>query len=106
MASLYKQRYTKKIPDGAEIFTVNSQQKVRVIGKGGRVKTYDYVIGRDGNPRMAGYSGTWMISYLDFDGIRHTHTTGCKDKAAARQMLAKIEQQLEQVKSACYPNAT
>ena len=99
MASLYKQRYTKKIPQGAEILTINGEKKVKVAGKGGKVKMYDYVIGRDGQPRIGGYSNTWFVSYVDPDGIRRNQTTGCSDKSAARQVLAKIEQQLEHVKS-------
>lgn len=99
MASLYRQRYTKKIPAGAEILTVNGVKKVKITGKGDRVKIYDCVTGRDGKPRLAGYSNTWNISYHDIDGIRRNQSTGCCDKSAARQMLAKIEQQIEQVKS-------
>jgi len=99
MASLYKQRYTKRIPEDGEIVTVNGQQKVRVTAKDGRAKLYDCVIGRDGQPRMAGYSTTWSISYKDPYGIRRVRTTGCRDKTAARAVLSKIEQQLEQVKS-------
>jgi integrase len=99
MASLYKQRYTKKIPDDGEIVTVNGQQKVRVVAKDGRAKLYDCVTGRDGQPRLAGYSTMWSISYKDPYGVRRTRATGCRDKAAARAVLAKIEHQLEQVKS-------
>jgi len=99
MASLYRQRYTKKIPQGAEILTVNGEKKVKITGHGGRVKIFDYVIGQNGEPRLGGHSNTWFVSYVDLDGIRRNQTTGCCDKAAARQVLAKIEQQLEHVKS-------
>lgn len=90
--------FSRRVPI-KKILTVNGEKKVKITGHGGRVKMFDYVIGRDGEPRLGGHSNTWFVSYVDLDGIRRNQTTGCCDKAAARQVLAKIEQQLEHVKS-------
>lgn len=99
MASLYRQRYTKKIPVGAEFVTINGEKKVKVAGRGGTVRMYDYLIGRDSEPRIGGYANTWSVSYMDMNGIRRIQSTGCRDKSAARYVLAKIEQRIEHVKS-------
>ncbi|MCD4824709.1 MAG: site-specific integrase [Phycisphaerae bacterium] len=99
MASLYKQRYTTKIPPKAEIVKIDGKKKVRMVGRGGKTKLLDFVRGRDGDDRMVGYSPNWMINYVDYDGRRRVKSTGCRDKTAARQVMTQLELEVEQVRS-------
>ena len=69
MGSVYKKKYTKPVPDGAEAFTRKGQKHVRWTDHRGKRKTAKLTIGKDGSDRLLVEAGTYTAKYRDGSGI-------------------------------------
>ena len=98
---------TRPMPDGARIVTRT------VIEKGKRIRRpFAVWTDADGNTHEARATGpkakragivercrTYWAQYLDADGRKRRVSTGCRDRTAARAVLADLERRAEKVRS-------
>src|SRR5215211_4644126 len=98
MGSVYRQKVTRPVPAGAEIVTKNDERvaRWRVWGK---LRTAPVTTGEDGSNRLLTEARTFTAKYRDHAGKVVTRPTGCRDEQAARQMLAKWEREVEQIRA-------
>ncbi|MCO6046175.1 hypothetical protein NG895_19930, partial [Aeoliella sp. ICT_H6.2] len=98
MARIYKQTYTKPLPEGAELFTRKGQEFARWTPKRGRPRTAP--VARDANdqPRIRLESARYMAEYRDGQGILQQVATGCRDKTAAQAVLNDLLKRAERVR--------
>ena len=92
---LFRQRVTRPMPAGAEIFTRKDERFARWQDRCGKVKTAKLTA--DGS-RIATHSATWSARYRDADDIVREVSTGCRDKTAAQTKLAELIQTAERVR--------
>lgn len=96
MASIYHKKYTRPLPDVAELFERRGETWARWTDGNGNVRSAP--VTADGE-RIELKTKTWMARYRDPDGRRREISTGCREKAAARQVLADLVKRAEQVKA-------
>lgn len=111
MASLYKATFTKPLPTGAEIVTINGQRFARwhtakqfrrladAESNGEKLKlkprTAPVTVGKDGQERVTITAATFTARYCDADGFWQRVKTGCRDEVAARAVLAELVRRVE-----------
>src|SRR5262249_1006006 len=98
MGTVFKKQVTKPLPPGAEIFTRNGERFARWKMKG-KTRTAPLTTGQDGSDRIVIESSKWFAKYRDGAGLVRVVPTGCRDEAAARQVLADLERKAELVRS-------
>lgn len=99
MGSVYKKTYTKPLPANSELFTRRGEQFARWKPAKGKTQTARVTTGQDGTLRIVVESGTFVAKYRDGSGIVCEVSTGCRDEAAARSVLNRLERRAELVKS-------
>lgn len=98
MGSVFRKSYTKPIPAGAEVTAKGGQRLARWRVRG-KLKTAPVTRGEDGSDRLLIEGRTFYAKYRDHAGAVVTRPTGCKDEQAARQILARWEREVEQIKA-------
>ena len=74
MARVFKQTYTKPVPEGAETFTREGKRHARY--KSGKGKTVTAPLSEDGSQIIL-EATKWYVEYRDADG--YGHHFGCYD---------------------------
>jgi len=98
MAHLFKQRITRPMPDGVELFTRNGERFARWTDGKGRKKTAR-VSGEGDAARIVTESGTWYARIRLANGSRVDVSTGCRDKSAAASRLAELAAEQEKIRA-------
>ena len=98
MGTVFKKTTTRPVPAGAE-FAEKDGKRVARWRVRGKLRTALLTIGADGGPRIATRAATYMAKYRDHAGAVVERATGCRDEQTARQMLAKWEREVEQIKA-------
>ena len=96
MATIYREKYRRPIPEGAEIGMFRGKKVVRWTGGGGRTMVGE--LEKDGKRVVFQYEN-WFARFRDADGVMRRVTTGCRDQQAARQVLANIISEVEKIKA-------
>jgi len=91
MARVFKQTYTKPLPDGSEVITLRGKLYARY--KNRQENTVRALLSRDGK-RIIIEAKRWSITYRDADGIVRKEK-GFTDKKAAEQKAAELERKAE-----------
>jgi multidrug resistance efflux pump len=99
MGSLRKKTATKPLPNGAELFERKGQTFVRWLDSQGRKKTAATTTGKDGSLRIVIEAGTYTAKFRAADGTVREVPTGCRDRDAARAVLAELERREELLKA-------
>ena len=66
MGSVYRESYTKPLPNGAELFTRKGERFARWTDKRGRKRAAKVTTGRDGSPRVVSECRTYTAKYRKF----------------------------------------
>ena len=96
MASVYKQKKYKPIPDNAEIVRRRDHKIARWID--GRGNRQEATLSDDGIQIIVD-SGPYWARFRDADGIERRKSTGCRDKQAAQQILQDWLNEADQIRS-------
>jgi integrase len=96
MATIFREKWRRPLPDGAEIIERGGKKIARWTDSHGRSRTAE--LDKDGK-RIWFYYPNWFVRYRDADGVMRRESTGCRDEKAARQILARILSEVEKVKS-------
>jgi integrase len=99
MATVYKRSYTMAMPKNAEVISRNGQTLVQWIDTRGKKHTDQTTTGRKGQLKVIRYSPTFWAQYRDADGRMVIESTGCRDKQAARHVLAEKLKRIEHIKA-------
>src|SRR5262245_49826523 len=99
MGTLYKQQFTKPLPEGAELVERRGEKLARWRDRHGRARQAPVTTGDDGNTRLLCESAVWSARYRDHDGRLVQQSTGCRDRDAASQVLAGWEREAERIRA-------
>ncbi len=99
MGSLRRKTTTRALPDGAELFERKGRQFARWIDGRRKKQTAKVTTGKDGSLRVVIEAATYTAKFRDADGIIQEVATGCRDKDAARAVLAYLERRVELIQS-------
>ncbi|WP_164103222.1 hypothetical protein [Candidatus Laterigemmans baculatus] len=83
MASVFKKKTTRPLPEGAEIVTRKGERIARWKLRNGKTRTAPVTVGKDGTERITTEAATYTAKYRDGDDIVREVATGCRDKQAA-----------------------
>jgi integrase len=95
MGSIQRKQTTRPMPKGAELFEKNGSTFARWRARG-RVRMAEAT--PDGR-RVRTWSATWWAKFKDADGVVVERSTECRDEQAAKQVLAKWEREVEQIRA-------
>jgi integrase len=98
VGTVFKKSYTKPLPTGAEIFVRGGERFARWRRKG-KTRTAPVTIGQNGSSRITVEANVYYGRYRDHAGTVVEQSTGCRDEAAARQVLARWEREVERIKA-------
>jgi len=96
MATVFRKKYTRPIPRDAEIFQRRAKQFARWRDAQGKKQIAPIT---DDGRQIVLVSSTYTAKYRDGHGSVIERSTGCRDKAAARAVLADLVKRGEQVKA-------
>jgi len=99
MASLKRQRYTRRLPNNAKILQMDGKEVAVWKDRNGRRQTGPVIPGKDGVKRVRCQSPFWTAKYRDGEGILRSVSTGCRDKQAAMAVLNEHVKRSEKVRS-------
>ncbi len=99
MATVFKKRYTKPLPENAELFVRKGKEMARWTDRSGSRQIAEIARGKNGEPRVSLEARTYTAQYRDAEGLRREVATGCRDRTAAQGCLNTILRQEEMVKS-------
>ena len=99
MGSVYRKQFTKPIPPGAELIDRKGERLARWRDAAGKLRTARVTVGRDGAERLRIESGTYIAKHRDGNGLIVETPTGCRDRDAAKQVLADLERKAERVRA-------
>ena len=99
MATVYRKKIIRPMPEGAEIATQRGKQLACWRDGRGRKRMAEIAVGRDGVVRIATRTATYYARYSDGRGRRLDVPTGCRDETAARAVLADLVRRSELVKA-------
>jgi len=99
MGSVFHKTATKKMPPEAEVFTRKGKRFARWTKRGGKTATAPVTVGRKGEDRIVVKARTYTAKYRNGTGVVVETRTGCRDKAAAKGVLAELERRAEMVRS-------
>lgn len=97
MGCVFKQAFTKPIPDNAEIFSRKGERFARWTDRRGRKRTARLTT-VNGADRLLDRTATFSARYRDGTGRIRTVATGCRDRDAALIVLAELERRAERVR--------
>jgi integrase len=95
MPRLFRQSYTRAIPEGADIITMKGKRHARFQDEDGRTITAPL---NSKGERIRLLSTKWYGEYLDADGIPRREPLST-DKVAAQQLLAELVRKAERGKA-------
>ncbi len=99
MARIFKQTYTKSLPDDAEIVTRKGRRHARF--KDGKGKTVTVPLSKDG-AKIILETVKWYIDYKDDSG-KSCRKAGYVDRQATEQLASELERTAEHVRSGYKP---
>src|SRR5512135_2843517 len=101
MGQVFKKTTTRPVPSGAKIVEVGGKLTARWRGGGKKAKwmTARVFTLNDGRQVIRQESSTYFARYRDQDKALITVSTGCRDEAAAKQVLADLEKRVERIKA-------
>lgn len=99
MASLTRKRYTKPLPDNAEIVERNGRDMVAWQDRHGKQRYDELFYDTKGRPKIIRYTSTYYVRYRDAEGVDRFQGTGCRDEQTAQYVMAEIMKRVEQVKA-------
>ena len=99
MATVYRKKIIRPMPDGAQIIAQRGRQFACWYDGRGRRRMAEIAVGRDGVLRIATRTATYYARYRDGNGHRQDVPTGCRDETAARAVLADLVRRSELVKA-------
>jgi len=99
VARIFRQTYTKPLPDGAEVFTRKGQKLTRFRNDSG--KTTMAPLSKD-ETRVIRETTKWYIEYKGADGTIKK-VAGFRDRQATEQLAAELERDAERVRSGYKP---
>jgi hypothetical protein len=91
VGSVFKKAVTKPLPAGAETFVRKGQRCARWTDRRGKRRTAPLTAGKGGAERVVIESSRYYAKYRDGAGVVRVVPTGCRDEAAARQVLADLQ---------------
>ena len=89
MATVYRRSYTMLMPKNVEIIERKGETIAQWIDSRGKKHTEQTTVGRKGQLKVIRYAPTFWAQYRDADGRMVVESTGCRDKQAARYVLAE-----------------
>jgi hypothetical protein len=99
MGTVYRKKFTKPVPAGAESFERKGQRFARWKDRHGKTRTARLTVGKDVAERLILESLFFIAKYRDGAGLVRETPTKCRDENAARQVLADLERKAELVRS-------
>lgn len=105
MGTLFRKTYTRDIPAGAERVTSKGKPCARWRARGGKAVTEEVVTLGDGREVVRVHSGTYYATYRNGEGKVVTVSTGCRERGAAEQVLARLEREAERVRAGVVTHA-
>lgn len=99
MGTVYHKTFTKPLPAGVELFTRKGQRLARWKDHKGKTRTARVTTNKAGVARLLIDSPCYVAKYRDGAGIVQEVSTGCREEAAARRVLADLERRAELVKA-------
>lgn len=97
--TVYRETYTKPLPDEAELFIRQGERFARWTDRRGRKRTAKVTTGRDGSDRITLTCSTHTARYRDGSGVVRKVGTGCRTKDAAETILSDLRGRAELVKA-------
>ena len=99
MARIFRQTFTKSIPENAQILTRKGRRVARF--RDGNGKTVTAPVSKDGR-KVILETAKWYIDYKDADG-RPKRRAGYTDRQATEQLAGELERTAEHVRSGYKP---
>jgi integrase len=99
MGSIYRKTYTRTLPANAERFTRKGVEHVRWKGRTGKTQTGRITTGKDGSLRVSVDAATYTAKFRDGSGLVREVSTKCRQKDAARAVLADLEARASKVRA-------
>ncbi len=99
MGSTRKKTWTEPLPEGAELYTVTGERRARWRDDSGKARTAPIRESSDGSLCIVRRSSRYLMKYRDGEGRTIEVSTRCKDKTAARAVLAAREAEVEKVRA-------
>ena len=99
MGTVYRKTVTKPLPQGAETITRSGERLARWKDAKGKTRTAPLTTGKDGSERIVILARTFTAKYRDGSGQVQEVATGCRDEAAARNILSELVKRAERVRS-------
>jgi hypothetical protein len=99
MATVYRRSYTMPMPKDVEIIERNGETLAQWTDAKGRKHTELTTVGHKGQLKVIRYAPTFWAQYRDADGRMVVESTGCRDKQAARHVLAEKLKRVEHIKA-------
>ena len=94
MGNVFKQRYTRPLPEGAELFTRKGQGFARWTDSRGKRQTAKLTETGD---RIQRESAKYSARYRDGSGVVRTIPTGCRSRDAAEAVLSDLLKRADKV---------
>jgi integrase len=98
MGTVFKKTATKPLPENAKIIIRKGERFAEWVNTKGKKRTAPVTVGRDESDRIRVTARTYTAKFRDGSGIVQEVATGCRDEAAARSILTKLERRAELVK--------
>jgi len=99
MGTVFKKTFTKPLPAETKVITRQGRRLAEWTHAKGKRRTAPLTTGQDGTDRIVVEAGTFTAKYRDGAGIVREKATGCRDKDAARAVLAELEKRADKVRS-------
>lgn len=99
MGCIYKKCLTRPLPAHAEIVAHRGEFVARWQIARGERRTAKVITGCDGTRRISSRAKAYTARYRDAQGRMRDVPTGCRDKAAAKQVLARLETEAEKIRA-------
>lgn len=99
MATVYRRSYTMPMPKNAELIKRGDKTIAQWIDARGKKHSESTTVGRKGQLKVIRYAPTYWAQYRDADGQMVVESTDCRDKQAARHVLAEKLKRVEHIKA-------
>ena len=105
MGTVYRETYTKPLPDGAELFIRKGERFARWTDRRGRKRTAQVTTGRDGSPRIIRECRTYTAKYRNGANQVPKVPTACRSKDAAERVLGTLHDRADKVRCGAWTAA-
>jgi integrase len=99
MATVYRRSYTMPMPAQAQLIEQYGQTLAKWTDSKGKKHLDQTTIGQRGQVKILRYAPTYWAQYRDADSQMVIESTGCRDKEAARHVLAERLKRMEHIKA-------